>query len=286
MLQAGAPARYFGLTPVSQVCDGVAPHPVDGSIMADWITWISSPATLGALVQIMLVNIVLSGDNAVVIALACRNLPPHQRKVGILLGTGVAILLRIIFYLAITFLSGVPFLKVVGALLLFWIAVKLVVGEEESGHEVTASEQLWLAVRTVAIADAVMSLDNVLAIVGVAKGDDALAILGLMISIPLIIVGASLITAVITRYPVLVWIGAALLGWIAGEMLVDDPVVLRWLDANSPGYVLPYPDDPAGIGLKPGGALHYGAAALGVVVVLVVGFFRARQAGRGAARTA
>ncbi|CAA9365745.1 MAG: Membrane protein TerC, possibly involved in tellurium resistance [uncultured Microvirga sp.] len=254
--------------------------------MNDWITWITSASTLTALVQIMLVNIVLSGDNAVVIALACRNLPPHQRKIGILLGTAVAIVLRIIFYLAITFLSGVPFLKVVGALLLFWIAIKLVVGEEEGGHEISASEQLWLAVRTVAIADAVMSLDNVLAIVGVAKGDDALAILGLVLSIPLIIVGASLITSLIQRFPVVVWIGAALLGWIAGEMLVDDPVVLRFFSANAPAYVAPYPDDPAGIGLKPVALLHYGAATLGVLFVLVAGFFMARQAGRGAAKTA
>ena len=140
--------------------------------------------------------------------------------------------------------------------------------------------------RTVAIADAVMSLDNVLAIVGVAKGDDALAILGLVLSIPLIIVGASLITSLIQRFPVVVWIGAALLGWIAGEMLVDDPVVLRFFNTNAPAYVAPYPDDPAGIGLKPVALLHYGAATLGVLFVLVAGFFMARQAGRGAAKTA
>jgi len=184
----------------------------------------------------------------------------------------------------ITWLSGVPFLKLVGALLLFWIAVKLVMGEDESDHKVDASEQLWTAVRTVAIADAVMSLDNVLAIVAVAKGDTFLAILGLAISIPLIVVGASLISGLMTRYPVLVWIGAALLGWIAGEMLVDDPIILRALASTS--FVVPYADDPAGIGLKPGGLLHYGAAALGVAFVLVAGFVMARQAGhRGAAKT-
>jgi YjbE family integral membrane protein len=227
----------------------------------------------GKLLQIILVNIVLSGDNAVVIALACRNLPPHQRKIGILLGTGVAIGLRIIFYLMIAWLSGVPFLKAAGALLLLWIAVKLVMGEDESGHEVSASDQLWRAVQTIAIADAVMSLDNVLAIVGVARDDTVLALL------------ASLITTLINRFPILIWIGAGLLGWVAGEMLVDDPVVLNWLNANAPQYVHPKPDDPAGVGLEPIAALHYAAAALGVLFVLVVGFVMARNAGRGAAKT-
>jgi YjbE family integral membrane protein len=240
---------------------------------------------MGKLLQIILVNIVLSGDNAVVIALACRNLPPHQRKIGILLGTGVAIGLRIIFYLMIAWLSGVPFLKLIGALLLLWIAVKLVMGEDEHGHEVSASDQLWRAVQTIAIADAVMSLDNVLAIVGVARDDTVLALLGLAISIPLIVVGASLITTLINRFPVLIWIGAGLLGWVAGEMLVDDPVILNWLNANAPQYVHPKPNDPAGIGLEPIAVLHYGAAALGVLFVLVVGFVMARNAGRGAAKT-
>jgi YjbE family integral membrane protein len=240
---------------------------------------------MGKLLQIILVNIVLSGDNAVVIALACRNLPPHQRKIGILLGTGVAIGLRIIFYLMIAWLSGVPFLKLIGALLLLWIAVKLVMGEDEHGHEVSASDQLWRAVQTIAIADAVMSLDNVLAIVGVARDDTVLALLGLAISIPLIVVGASLITTLINRFPVLIWIGAGLLGWVAGEMLVDDPVILNWLNANASQYVHPKPNDPAGVGLEPIAALHYGAAALGVLFVLVVGFVMARNAGRGAAKT-
>lgn len=239
----------------------------------------------GKLLQIILVNIVLSGDNAVVIALACRNLPPQQRKIGILLGTGVAIGLRIIFYLMIAWLSGVPFLKLVGALLLFWIAVKLVMGEDEHGADVSASEQLWLAVRTIAIADAVMSLDNVLAIVGVARGDTTLALLGLAISIPLIVVGASLITTLIKRYPVLIWIGAGLLGWVAGEMLIDDPVILNWLNENASQYVRAKPDDPAGVGLEPIGALHYGAAVVGALFVLVAGFLAARNAGRGAAPT-
>jgi YjbE family integral membrane protein len=240
---------------------------------------------MGKLLQIILVNIVLSGDNAVVIALACRNLPPHQRKIGILLGTGVAIGLRIILYLMIAWLSGVPFLKLIGALLLLWIAVKLVMGEDEHGHEVSASDQLWRAVQTIAIADAVMSLDNVLAIVGVARDDTVLALLGLAISIPLIVVGASLITTLINRFPVLIWIGAGLLGWVAGEMLVDDPVILNWLNANAPAYVHPKPNDPAGVGLEPIAVLHYGAAALGVLFVLVVGFVMARNAGRGAAKT-
>lgn len=247
--------------------------------------FIAGFGTLGKLVQIILVNIVLSGDNAVVIALACRNLPPHQRKIGIMLGTGVAVVLRIIFYLMIAWLSGVPFLKVAGALLLLWIAVKLVVGEDDAEHNISASEQLWHAVRTIAIADAVMSLDNVLAIVGVARDNTLLALLGLAISIPLIVVGASLITSLINRFPILIWIGAGLLGWVAGEMLVDDPVILNWLSGNAPQYVLPKPDDPAGVGLQPAGVLHYGAATLGVLFVLVVGFFMSRNAGRNSAKT-
>lgn len=242
-----------------------------------------SLGTFGKILEIIVVNIVLSGDNAVVIALACRNLPTRQRKLGILLGTGVAVVLRIVFYLAIAWLSGVSFLKVAGALLLVWIAVKLIQGEDDT-HEISASEKLWHAVRTIAVADAVMSLDNVLAIVGVARGEAWIAILGLIISIPLIVVGASLITALIGRFPILVWIGAALLGWVAGEMLVDDPLVLTWLSGHAPQLVVPKANDAAGIGLEAAHGLLYGTATLGVLIVLGAGFLLTRRSGSAAAR--
>lgn len=234
--------------------------------------------------QIVLIDLLLSGDNAVVIALACRSLPQNQRKLGILLGAGTAVGLRILFALLIASLLVIPFLKVVGALLLLWIAVKLVVGDDDV-HEVEASTNLWRAVRTVAIADAVMSLDNVIAIVGASHGNNALFIFGLLLSIPLIIYGSQMLMAVIHRFPIIVWAGAALLGWIAGEMLLSDPVVLRWLQANQAGAVVPYPNDPAGVGLKASALWNYAAASLGAALVVALGFVLARRAGRGAAKT-
>ena len=175
-----------------------------------------------SLIQIIWIDLLLSGDNAIVIALACRNLPEHQRKMGIWLGAGAAIALRIIFALMITYLLAIPFLKIIGGLLLFWIAIKLVQGDEDHG-DVAAPQSLWGAVKTVAIADAVMSLDNVLAISAASHGDVRLFIFGLLLSIPLIIYGSSMILGLLTRFPILIWLGAALLGWIAGGMLADDP---------------------------------------------------------------
>lgn len=171
--------------------------------------------------KIIWIDIVLSGDNAVVIALACRSLPPGQRMMGIFLGALVAVGLRIIFALGIASLIGVPWLKLVGAVLLFWIAVKLVI-EHGGAHEIAESTTLWGAVRTVAIADLVMSLDNVLAIAAAAKGSWPLIVFGLIVSVPIIVFGASLVMRLLHAYPILVWAGAALLGFIAGEMIVED----------------------------------------------------------------
>jgi YjbE family integral membrane protein len=179
-----------------------------------------------AILQIIWIDLLLSGDNAVVIALACRSLPPHQRKIGMLLGAGAAVGLRIIFAFIITQLLAVPFLKVVGGVLLFWIAVKLARGEDEGVHEIDAADSLWRAVRTIAIADAAMSLDNVIAIAAVARGEAWLFIFGLALSIPLIIAGSALVMGIITRFPIFVWAGAALLGWIAGEMIISDPWIV------------------------------------------------------------
>lgn len=178
-----------------------------------------------SILKIIGVDIVLAGDNAVVIALACRTLPPRQRRAGIILGTGAAVIMRILFTLVVGSLLGVPLLAAAGGLILFWIAVKLVLAEEASEESVRSGETLWDAVKTVAIADAVMSLDNVLAIAGAARGDWGLIIIGLLISIPLVVGGSTLIMAMLSRFPVLVWGGAALLGWIAGELIVGEKLL-------------------------------------------------------------
>ncbi|MET0429560.1 MAG: TerC family protein [Microvirga sp.] len=177
---------------------------------------------------IIWINIILSGDNAVVIAMACRGLPQDKRRMGMILGAGVAVALRIVFTVVVVALLSTPFLKVIGGCLLLWIAVKLVSGEDEEGN-VKETNRLWHAVWTIAVADAVMSLDNVLAIAAVAQDSTWLLVLGLAISIPLIIAGAALIMAILDRVPVLVWAGAALLGWVAGEMIVSDPWVVGQL---------------------------------------------------------
>jgi YjbE family integral membrane protein len=215
------------------------------------------------LVQIIWINIILSGDNAVVIALACRGLPPDKQRPGMVLGALVAILLRIVFTVLVATLLTTPFLKIVGGCLLLWIAVKLVLGEdEEGGGAVQSSAQLWHAVRTVAIADAVMSLDNVLAIAAVAKDSTTLLIIGLVISVPLIIAGSAIIMALLSRLPILVWAGAGLLGWVAGEMLVSDPWLLSTFGAERIHHIeLP-------------------AAVIGAVFVMALGYFLSRRAAR------
>ena len=214
-----------------------------------------------SVLQIVWIDILLSGDNAVVIALACRSLPSHQKRLGILLGAGTAVALRILFALIISFLLGVPYLRIVGGLLLFWIAIKLIIGEEDHGQDIEASDSLWKAVRTIAIADAVMSLDNVVAIAAASRGHPELFIFGLLLSIPLIMVGATLITALIARFPVFVWAGAALLGYIAAEMIVTDPVIVDLLANAGPQFVTPDPAHPTlGLGPSARGPLRRGGA--------------------------
>ncbi|MBS7805394.1 TerC family protein [Rhizobiales bacterium TNE-4] len=210
--------------------------------------------------QIIWIDLVLSGDNAVVIALACRDLPAKQKRMGMVLGAGVAIGLRILFALIVTQLMALPFLKIVGALLLFWIASKMLV-EEEDEKDIPASDKLWQAVKTIAIADAAMSLDNVLALAAVARGDVGLLVFGLVVSIPLIIAGATLVMAMIARFPILVWAGSALLGWISGEMFVSDPFLVGQ------------------IGEELTKKLHYPAALLGAVVVVGIGYMLRRKQG-------
>lgn len=176
-----------------------------------------------ALGEIIWINALLSGDNAVVIAMACRSLPANQRKVGMIAGAGVAIALRVLFTLIIVRLLGVPYLKIIGALALVYIAVDLVGpqgAEDEQG--VKSHESLWRAVATIAIADVVMSLDNVIAIAGVAGDHFGLLVLGLVISVPMIVAGSAVILAIMDKFPLIVWAGAGLLGYVAGEMLVSD----------------------------------------------------------------
>ena len=208
-----------------------------------------------AIVQIIWIDLLLSGDNAVVIALACRSLPPHLRKWGIILGCGTAILLRIIFALVISHLLAIPMLKLVGGILLLWIAVKLLRGEEHEDRNIAATDKLYKAVWTIAIADAVMSLDNVVAIAAVSRGDPALFIFGLLLSIPLIMVGAQLIVKAIEKFPIIVWAGAALLGWIAGEMIAGDPFVAGQF------AIAPHSD------------LMYLFAAIGAAFVVALGYW-------------
>jgi YjbE family integral membrane protein len=192
-----------------------------------WLETLFGPAGAYAVqvLKIIGIDIVLAGDNAVVIALACRTLPPRQRMMGILLGAGAAVLLRVIFTLVVQELLDVNLLKLIGGLLLFWIAVKLLIANDSGDGDYKSGANLWDAVRIVALADMVMSLDNVLAIAAAAHGDPWLIVFGLLVSIPLVVGGATLITNLLTKYPILVWAGAALLGWIAGELIATEPVL-------------------------------------------------------------
>jgi YjbE family integral membrane protein len=182
-----------------------------------------------AVLQIIWINILLSGDNALVIALACRGLHGKRRLWGMVFGAGVAILLRIVFAGLVAQLMSWPFLKLFGGLALLYIAAKMLVPDDPDENEIQATEHMLRAVWTIAVADVVMSLDNVIAIVSAAQGSFSLLVIGLAVSIPLIVAGAALIVAVLDRAPILIWAGAALLGWIAGEVIVTDPAIEPWL---------------------------------------------------------
>src|SRR3954469_15040125 len=170
---------------------------------------------------IIWVNIILSGDNAVVIALAARSLPARQQKQAILWGAGAAVVLRIVLTIFAAALLALPWLKLVGSLLLFWIGIKLLI-PEDGDDDIAASEHLLTAIKTILVADLVMSLDNVIAVAAAAQGSVVLLVLGLAISIPLVIFGATLLVKAMERYPVIITIGAGLIGWVAGEMLIAD----------------------------------------------------------------
>ena len=216
-----------------------------------------------ALAKIMWINILLSGDNAVVIAMACRGLPPRQRLWGMVLGAGVAVGLRIAFTVVVASLMLLPFLKIVGGLALFYIAVKLLVPDDAEEDGAAPVEHLWRAVRIVAIADIIMSLDNVIAIAAAANGNVALLVIGLAVSIPLIVAGAALIMSLLDRFPVLLWAGAALLGWIVGQVITEDPVTAGYLIKN--------------YGVTVFHEVEYAAAATGAVLVLLTGWLWRRS---------
>jgi YjbE family integral membrane protein len=228
-----------------------------GSVLLSGWSDMGHTAFWVAVLKIIWINILLSGDNAVVIAMACRGLPHRQRLWGMILGAGVAVGLRIVFTGVVASLMLLPYLKIMGGLALFYIAAKLLVPDDPDESEVEAVEHLWRAVRIVAIADIIMSLDNVIAIAAAAQGNMALLVLGLAISIPLIVAGAALIMALLDRYPILVWAGAALLGWIVGEVIVTDPALYPYLVAR--------------FGADGAHYIELFCAAVGAVLVLLVG---------------
>lgn len=260
----------------------------------NWLWQIFDPATIGAFFtqfrnemaeptfwvavgKIIWINILLSGDNALVIALACRGLKPRHRLWGMVLGAGAAVLLRIIFTGIVVSLMELPYLKLAGGLALIVIAAKLLVPESEDEDGVELASHLWQAVQIVVVADIVMSLDNVIAVAAAANGSVPLLVLGLAISVPLIVAGAALIMALLSKLPILVWAGAALLGWIAGEVIATDPGIAPKLHTLSEGPLGASLDKLLGsLHIPPqfahgGDGAEYLCAALGVIVVLLVG---------------
>ena len=224
----------------------------------------ATPQFWVAALEIIVINILLSGDNAVVIALACRNLSKQQRRLGIFWGVVGAVVLRIILTFFAVQLLLLPYLQIVGAALLIWIGIKLIAEDDGDGHEIQASDRLFSAVKTVIVADLVMSIDNVIGVAGAAKGSLLLLIFGLVVSIPLVVVGAQLIMKLIERLPWLVLAGGGLLGYIAGEIATEDAAVKPWIGANAP-------------------ALHYILPAVGIVIVVAAGIWLTRRSRRAAA---
>jgi YjbE family integral membrane protein len=222
------------------------------------MTDFTTPQFWVAVVQIIFVNILLSGDNAIVIALACRNLATRQRRLGIFWGVLGAIALRIVLTFFAMSLLAYPWLKLVGGALLLWIGVKLIAEDDGGEHKVKASDRLLTAVWTIIVADLIMSLDNVVGVAAAAKGSMLLIVFGLVTSIPIVIVGSQIIMRLIARFPVLVYAGGGLLGYIAGEMAVGDPAVQPWIAANAAGLVPSVP-------------------IVGFAIVVVVGFMLTRR---------
>ncbi len=245
--------------------------------------FLASPEFWLALGQIIIIDILLGGDNAVVIALACRKLPPAQRAKGIIWGTAGAIVLRVILIAFAMTLLALPFLKFVGALLLVWIGVKLLAPDEEGHGDVQGSDKLLAAIKPIIVADLVMSVDNVIAIAGAAQnaGDHSflLVVLGLLISIPIIVWGSQLVIKLMERFPLIITLGGMLLGWIAGGMLVTDPALAnpdKWQ------WMLKMPVDS--VTGEVTDVVKYGASVAGALLVLLAGkIILARRASAGSA---
>jgi YjbE family integral membrane protein len=216
-----------------------------------------------AVPQIVLINLLLSGDTAVVIAMACRGLPPRQRAWGMALGAGTAATLLVLFAVLIAPLLSFPYVKLLGGVALIYIAIKLVVSDD-ARRDVPTADRLWRVVRIIAIADVVLSLDNIIAVVAVARGDLALLVIGLGVSIPILLAGAAVIGALLDRFPLLVWVGAALLGWIAGDIMATDSAVFGKLTENFGEHVARQ--------------LALAAAGAGAILVIVVAALLRRRA--------
>jgi YjbE family integral membrane protein len=247
-----------------------------GTFFSQLQTDIHRPAFWLAVGKIIWINVLLSGDNALVIAMACRGLHGRHRLWGMIIGAGIAVVLLITFTGVVATLMSLPYLKLIGGIALIVIAAKLLVPDDES-DEIAAGTTLWHAIRIVVIADIIMSLDNVIAVAAAANGEVVLLTLGLAISIPMIIAGAALIMLVLDRFPVLVWLGALLLGWIAGDVMETDPVVQPVLHRILDGTIALHIDAQSAIfGISPQLALEgeldeYIASVLGALVVLIAG---------------
>ena len=211
------------------------------------------------LVKIIWINIILSGDNAVVIALAARSLPAEQQKKAIMFGSGAAVVLRIVLTVVAAKLLALSYLQIIGGILLLWIGTQLLEEEDEGEDGDGHKSGLWTAIRTILIADLVMSLDNVIAVAAAAKGDMVLLVLGLAISIPLVIFGSKLMISLMDRFPIIVLLGAALIGWVGGETIISDTAMQGVVQAN--------------------GWLHYAGPALGAALVLLIGKYKAGKSG-------
>jgi len=224
---------------------------------------VMTPQFWTGLLTIIWINIILSGDNAVVIALAARSLPEHQQKKAVFWGAGAAVIMRIILTIVAVELLKLPYLKLIGGALLLWIAVKLLIPEDDGDDGIESSSNLWGAIKTILIADLVMSLDNVIGVAAAAKGSIVLLVLGLLISIPLVVFGATMLMRLMERFPVIITIGAGILGWVAGEMAATDPVLKDWVNANAAW-------------------LHWAAPAAGVVFVVLLGKWLAARVEKAA----
>jgi len=260
-----------------------------GAVLAQFGSEIGHPQFWVNLSKIVWINVLLSGDNALVVAMACRGLPPRQRLWGMVLGAGAAVMLRIIFTVIVATVMGLPYLKLVGGLALLVIAAKLLVPDNTDQEAAGSASHLWAAVQIVVIADIVMSLDNVIAVAAAAAGSVPLLILGLASSIPLIIAGAAVIMALLELLPILVWAGSALLGWIAGDVIATDPAVQPKLQSLFEGAIgIEFDSLLTILGVAPlfvgGDGAEILCAALGVIVVLVTGSIWRRRSLNGVAQ--